>query len=113
MNFEQERDTIGIKKKSFRLWWRERIERSACGDREFRWAATVEVRGTMMMCGLNGGVKGGKKEMIMEYMVEVKSVGLGTDLMWEGGLNCVPQRYDHLHPPECDLIWNKGLCSCN
>jgi len=48
--------------------------------------------------GLNGGVKGGKKEMIMEYMVEVKSVGLGTDLMWEGGLNCVPQRYDHLDP---------------
>ena len=42
--------------------------------------------------------------MIMEYMVEVKSVGLGTDLMWEGGLNCVPQRYDHLDPQNVTLF---------
>lgn len=29
----------------------------------------------------DGGDVGGKKGMIMEYMVEVKSMGLGTDLM--------------------------------
>lgn len=35
---------------------------------------------------LNGGNETGEKETMMEYMVKVESVGLGTDLMGKEGV---------------------------